>query len=421
MSGLGSSFDPAAECSSPRHADTYLPLRVASVFVVLVCATSGTLFPVLARRSKWLHVPKSVFDFAKYFGSGVIIATAFIHLLYPGLQELSSPCLSPGWSEYPYALALCLLSIFSIFILELVAFRWGTAKLKRIGMRHDPHGHFTGSHAAHGPEGARTPPALASHASPLPLPTTLKDTAESSSASEEEEHRESREDGHPHQHEHGAHGHDAGHSHQPPHGHGLADHDAGHGHSHQPQPQPHHHYGDVESGESGGHLDDSAAAQIVGIAILEFGVLLHSVLIGLTLAVDEGFKILFVVIVFHQTFEGLGLGSRLAFIRLPPTPRYRHVPVLAAVIYGLSTPTGIAVGLALRTSYDPGSATASLVSGVLDSVSAGILIYTGLVELLAHEFLFNKEMMNSSNGRLVYAIGTMLLGCAVMALLGKWA
>ncbi|KAK7024950.1 ZIP-like iron-zinc transporter [Favolaschia claudopus] len=336
------------DCSAVNNPDTYLHLRIASVFIVLVCATAGTLFPVLARRSKWLHVPKSVFDFAKYFGSGVIIATAFIHLLSPGLEELSSPCLSPGWSEYPYALALCLLSIFSIFIVELIAFRWGTSKLAKLGLRHDPHGHYTGSHAAHGPEGTQTPP--------------------KESASDVEEQR----------HHH-------------------------HGHSH----------GELS------HLDDSAAAQIVGIAILEFGVLLHSVLIGLTLAVDEGFKILFVVIVFHQTFEGLGLGSRLAFIKLPP--QYNYVPILAAIIYGLSTPVGIAVGLGLRSSYNPGSATASIVSGVLDSLSAGILIYTGLVELLAHEFLFNKEMMNSSNGRLVYALGTMLLGCGLMALLGKWA
>ena len=49
-------------------------------------------------------------------------------------------------------------------------------------------------------------------------------------------------------------------------------------------------------------IDDSAMAQILGIAILEFGVTLHSVLIGLTLAVDPNFKILFVVIVFHRGF-----------------------------------------------------------------------------------------------------------------------
>ncbi|KAJ6480886.1 ZIP-like iron-zinc transporter [Mycena sanguinolenta] len=345
------------ECISVNNPNTYMQLRVASVFIVLVCATSGTLFPVLARRSKWLHVPKYVFNFAKYFGSGVIIATAFIHLLSPGLDELSSPCLSPAWSEYPYGMALCLLSIFSIFILELVAFRWGTSKLEKIGLRHDPHGHYTGSHAAHGPEGTQTPP------------------------KEHDDVEAQRHDSHHHHHDH------------------------------------HHEHGHGNGGLS--HLDDSAAAQIVGIAILEFGVLLHSVLIGLTLAVDEGFKILFIVIIFHQTFEGLGLGSRLAFIQLPP--RYNYVPVLAAIIFGLSTPVGIAVGLGLRSTYNPGSATASIVSGVLDSLSAGILIYTGLVELLAHEFLFNKEMMNSSNGKLAYAIGTMLLGCGVMALLGKWA
>ena len=62
-----------------------------------------------------------------------------------------------------------------------------------------------------------------------------------------------------------------------------------------------------------------------------------------------------------------------------------------------------------------------MVAGVFDAVSAGVLLYTGLVELLAHEFLFSKKMMESSNGRLCYALGCMMLGCALMALLGRWA
>lgn len=42
--------------------------------------------------------------------------------------------------------------------------------------------------------------------------------------------------------------------------------------------------------------------QIMGVATLEFGVCLHSVIIGLTLAVteDSGFDVLFIVIIFHQ-------------------------------------------------------------------------------------------------------------------------
>ena len=54
-----------------------------------------------------------------------------------------------------------------------------------------------------------------------------------------------------------------------------------------------------------------------------------------------------------------------------------------ALIYGLTTPVGIAAGLGVRSTYNPGSATASIVSGVLDSLSSGILIYTGLVEVSA--------------------------------------
>jgi zinc transporter 1/2/3 len=120
-----------------------------------------------------------------------------------------------------------------------------------------------------------------------------------------------------------------------------------------------------------------------------------------------------------ETFEGLGIGSRLAFLKLPR--RHAAIPLIAAVLYGLMTPLGIAAGLGVRTTYNPGSARASIVSGVLDATSAGILIYTGLVELLAHEFIFSREMREASDGRALYAVGCMALGCGVMALLGKWA
>jgi len=82
---------------------------------------------------------------------------------------------------------------------------------------------------------------------------------------------------------------------------------------------------------------------------------------------------------FPETFEGLGIGSRLAYLKLPS--HYNWIPLAGAIVYGLTTPIGIAIGLGVRTTYNPGSATASIVSGVMDSLSAGILIYTGLVEV----------------------------------------
>jgi zinc transporter 1/2/3 len=173
------------------------------------------------------------------------------------------------------------------------------------------------------------------------------------------------------------------------HGHGVGSH-AAHGpegaHVLTPHANSDERLGDIEKAKYFGNaqassVGDHGSAQLIGIAILEFGVLFHSILIGLTLAVTaaEEFTILFVVLVFHQTFEGLGLGSRLAFAPLPP--KYKWAPYVAAIVYGVSTPIGIAVGLGVRNTYAPESATASIVSGVLDSLSAGILIYTALVEV----------------------------------------
>ena len=80
-----------------------------------------------------------------------------------------------------------------------------------------------------------------------------------------------------------------------------------------------------------------------------------------------------------ETFEGMGLGTRLAFMKLPAN--YAWVLYAGAALYGLTTPLGIAVGLGVRTLYNPDSTTASIVSGTLDSLSSGILVYTGLVEV----------------------------------------
>lgn len=165
---------------------------------------------------------------------------------------------------------------------------------------------------------------------------------------------------------------------------------------------------------------ESYAAQLTAIAILEFGVIFHSVFIGLTLAVaGEEFPTLYVVLVFHQTFEGLALGSRLASIDWPKSKRW--TPYLLGAGYAVSTPIAIAIGLGVRQSFAPGSQTTLIVNGVFDAISAGILIYTGLVELMAHEFMFSGYMQRAPLKEVLGAVATMAVGAGLMALLGKWA
>jgi len=165
---------------------------------------------------------------------------------------------------------------------------------------------------------------------------------------------------------------------------------------------------------------ESYAAQMTAIFILEFGVIFHSVFIGLTLAVaGQEFNTLYVVLVFHQTFEGLGLGTRLASIPWPKSKQW--TPYFLGAGYAVSTPIAIAVGLGVRETLAPGSQTTLLANGVFDSVSAGILIYTGLVELMAHEFMFSPFMQRASIRTVLSAFGMLCLGAGLMALLGKWA
>jgi zinc transporter 1/2/3 len=72
-----------------------------------------------------MHVPKLTFFIAKYFGSGVIIATAFIHLLAPAHEALGSPCLQDyPIAEYPWVEGIALMTIFSMFFIELMANRY---------------------------------------------------------------------------------------------------------------------------------------------------------------------------------------------------------------------------------------------------------------------------------------------------------
>jgi solute carrier family 39 (zinc transporter), member 1/2/3 len=52
-------------CTTPPGSDSYLGLRIGAVFIIWAGSTTGALFPVLARRSSWLNVPKSAFEYVR--------------------------------------------------------------------------------------------------------------------------------------------------------------------------------------------------------------------------------------------------------------------------------------------------------------------------------------------------------------------
>lgn len=64
--------------SGGNEYDGRLGARISALFVILVVSSAVTFFPVAATRIRKFHIPLYVYLFARYFGSGVIVATAFI-------------------------------------------------------------------------------------------------------------------------------------------------------------------------------------------------------------------------------------------------------------------------------------------------------------------------------------------------------
>jgi zinc transporter ZupT len=159
---------------------------------------------------------------------------------------------------------------------------------------------------------------------------------------------------------------------------------------------------------------------VVQCMLLECGILFHSVFIGMALAVAVGSEqiILLIAIAFHQTFEGLALGSRIAAIGWKSKALQ---PWLMALAYGCTTPLGQAIGIATRDLYDPDSETGLLVVGICNAISAGLLTYTSLVDLLSEDFLSEASWRTLRGTRRVMASSLVFFGAFCMSLIGAWA
>jgi len=161
--------------------------------------------------------------------------------------------------------------------------------------------------------------------------------------------------------------------------------------------------------------------QILQVMLLEAGILFHSIFIGMALSVATGtsFVVLLVAISFHQTFEGLALGSRIASIRAFDTTSLK--PWLMALAYGTTTPAGQAIGLLVHNLYDPASKEGLLMVGMTNAISSGLLLFAGLVELLAEDFLSDKSYEVLYGRKRLEACAAVVAGGLLMALVGAWA
>ncbi|CCJ28600.1 unnamed protein product [Pneumocystis jirovecii] len=325
-------------CGVKEDYDGNMGLRISSIFVIMLFSSLGVFFPLIVTKVKRLKISQPLTHFIKFFGTGIIIGTAFVHLLLPAFMELgSSPCLYGIWETYNFAPVLIMVGMLTIFLLELFS------------LRH----------------------------------ISLKCAANSIDITSTSQTNISTDDKNPLE---------------------------------------------VQKSLSSGAKNDFEKQNLIKkymlkkdlltVIILEFGIIFHSIIIGFTLAVtgNKEFITLYIVISFHrkhfvkiislfillEMFEGLGLGARLFDIAQYNNLSYN---ILFAFIYSVITSVSIAIGLAAKALYNPTSPTAVIISGIFDSLSSGILLYAGLVELLAEDFIINSELRN---------------GFVTMAIIGIW-
>ncbi|CCX32883.1 Zinc/iron permease [Pyronema domesticum] len=449
-----------------------LGLHVMALFVVLAQSTFACAFPIIAKRFPRLRIPPSFLFFARHFGTGVLIATAFVHLLPTAFISLTDPCLPAVWNEkYPaMAGAIAMAATFAVIVVEMLFTKGicsghynqddvnnvqlesgrikhgkrisgsSTSSVQDVGEWVVGGGDVTGRGGrGNGNEAARTEAARGNGGA-----SGNGGNGNTGSAVEEDEGI-------------GGHG-GVGRL-----GFGMAGRRRSRGHSiglelqrfstEMASPSPRRSnilevLSDSEKeaeAEAMGMETSSPSPNKIAFNrrtnslppielteeqqhkrammqcfLLEMGILFHSLFIGMAISVTTGpaFLVLLIAICFHQTFEGLALGSRIAALKWSEG---NLRPWFMALAYGMTTPMGQALGLATHTLYSPDSQTGLLVVGIMNAISSGLLLFAGLVELLAEDFLSDESWRVLVGSRRVWACIFVFAGAFGMALVGAWA
>ena len=418
-------------CGQPTGTrDDYdLPLHIGSVFIILFVSASACAFPLLATKIPCLRIPLKFLFAVRHFGTGVLLATAFAHLLPTAFVSLTDPCLPAFWNEdYPaMAGVIALAAVFLVATVEMI-FSPGRSCCAPVGLRAPAEADVELQYDKAASSECCSPesPCQTSSRSQCTRPTgplygrsgfsranSISQTLSRMSAVNAqidriEESAEPEDSVEPH------------------------------------EPSANKHFPDPNRQEDWAALQDAELArthreptpeqkrkkELLQCFLLEVGILFHSIFIGMALAVATGndFVVLLIAIAFHQTFEGLALGSRIASVgwnSLDSTdvkkPRWQYQPWLMALAYGFTTPIGQVIGIATHTLYTPDSMTGLLMVGVMNAISSGLLTFTSLIDLLSEDFLSDESWRTLRGKRRIGAWASVVAGAFGMSLIGAWA
>ncbi|CAG8975054.1 hypothetical protein HYALB_00011833 [Hymenoscyphus albidus] len=404
------------ECGSGVKGSYNTFAHLGALVLILILSITACGFPLISRKTAKASFANRFIFISQHFGTGVLIATAFIHLLPTAFASLTNPCL-PNFFSHRYTPLAGLVAMVSALVVvgieQFLTLRgaghshshggWEELSEGEEEIHHNHNGHANGpqkSNGRLGRLGLNNRPAdisiqdvdasegLVAGVSPLPVATPQSRESQSQGQLEDDDDDSDLE---------------------------LEELDnnaeiLNKRSSSQPRQQS----------NSLLSPEEERKRQILQCLMLEAGILFHSVFIGMAVSVATGppFVVLLVAVSFHQSFEGFALGSRIAAINFP---RHSPRPWLMVLAYGVTTPIGQAIGLFVHRLYDPRSTGGLLMVGFMNGISSGLLLFAGLVQLLAADFLSDKSYGTLTGRRRVEAFASVLGGSMLMALVGAWA
>jgi len=149
------------ECSASSNEDSdkqakALTPKIIAIFSILIASSVGCAIPSLGRRFPALRPDTDLFIAVKAFAAGVILATAFVHILPDAFEKLGSPCLVDGpWQKFPFAGLVAMLAAIASLVVDTIAtgyFQRARAKsAAAVGDLETPdHAHHHGHSHSHG-------------------------------------------------------------------------------------------------------------------------------------------------------------------------------------------------------------------------------------------------------------------------------
>ncbi|KAK7198197.1 ZIP Zinc transporter [Novymonas esmeraldas] len=379
--------DDDGRCSS-LDGNYNLGLHIAAIFIILAASAVGTLIPILGKHVPALRLHAYIYAVGKAMATGVVLAVALIHMINEAAGTFEQDCIPEHFREMYEGWAV-LFAMIAAVLMHAVdgTVAWVVLRWSRRAAVADANSSASGAAV----DVRRTEPCNDS---------LCKECVEPGAEAQQQ---------------------------------GCADAGAALGddavvvRSHSEREHAHAH---ASGAECVGHQhgvavpDDMPQVQrIVAALCMEFGVTLHSVFVGLALAVANGddMRVLLIALVFHQLFEGLAMGARLA-----DAPFKLSLELALMLVFSFSAPIGIAAGTgAVMASRDALTGVSyALVSAVLDAICGGIMLYIAF-NLLFVDFPHDLRVHCDDSHRygVVKRIGLytgLWIGAGVMALIGKW-